>query len=148
MGQSGCVRVDAFFEHSFCATGGCPRYWTFPPSFDVNAAGSRGDGEAAAVLSKVAVDIAAMEDEARFRDLLRGLDIERPNHVRCADIASIPVQQGFLYLVAIMDRASRHVLAWRLSNTLDANSCVEALDEALPPYGAPEIFSTDQSSQS
>jgi len=111
--------------------------------------GSRGDGEAVAVLSTVAVDIAAVEEEVRFRDLLRGLDIvERPNHVRCADIASIPVQQGFLYLVAIMDRASRHVLAWRLSNTLDANSCVEALDEALPPYGAPEIFSTDQSSQS
>ena len=110
--------------------------------------GSRGDGEAVAVLSKVAVDIAAMEDEAPFRDLLRGLDIERPNHVGCADIACIPVQQGFLYLVAIMDRASRHVLAWRLSNTLDANSCVEALDEALAPYGAPEIFSTDQSSQS
>ena len=72
--------------------------------------------------------------------LLRGLAIERPNHVWCADITHIPVQRGFLYLVAIMDWASRFVLAWRLSNTLDASFCVEALDEALARHGKPEIF--------
>ena len=79
--------------------------------------------------------------------LLRGLAIERPNHVWCADITYIPVQRGFLYLVAIMDWASRFVLAWRLSNTLDASFCVEALDEALARHGKPEIFNTDQGSQ-
>ena len=63
--------------------------------------------------------------------LLRGLAIERPNHVWCADITYIPVQRGFLYLVAIMDWASRYVLAWRLSNTLDASFCTDTLDEAL-----------------
>ena len=70
--------------------------------------------------------------------LLRGLAIERPNHVWCADITYIPVRRGVLYLVAIMDWASRHVLAWRLSNTLDAGFCTEALEE---------IFNTDQGSQ-
>ena len=79
--------------------------------------------------------------------LLRGLAIERPNHVWCADITYIPVQRGFLYLMAIMDWASRYVLAWRLSNTLDAGFCTEALEEALARYGAPEIFNTDQGSQ-
>ena len=79
--------------------------------------------------------------------LLRGLAIERPNHVWCADITYIPVQRGFLYLVAIMDWPSRYVLAWRLSNTLDAGFCTEALEEALARYGAPEIFNTDQGSQ-
>ena len=79
--------------------------------------------------------------------LLRGLAIERPNHVWCADITYIPVQRGFLYLVAVMDWASRYVLAWRLSNTLDASFCTDALDEALTRHGAPEIFNTDQGSQ-
>ena len=79
--------------------------------------------------------------------LLRGLSIERPNHVWCADITYIPVSSGFLYLVAIMDWASRHVLAWRLSNTLDAGFCTDALEEALTRHGAPEIFNTDQGSQ-
>ena len=65
----------------------------------------------------------------------------------CADITYIPVQGGFLYLVAIMDWASRRVLAWRLSNTLDTRFCVEALEEALEMYGTPEIFNTDQGSQ-
>ena len=74
--------------------------------------------------------------------LLRGLAIERPNHVWCADITYIPVNRGFLYLVAIMDWASRYVLAWRLSNTLDASFCTDALEEALARYGAPEIFNT------
>ena len=79
--------------------------------------------------------------------LLKDLPIERPNHVWCADITYIPVRRGFLYLVAIMDWASRHVLAWRLSNTLDAGFCTEALEEALERYGRPEIFNTDQGSQ-
>ena len=77
--------------------------------------------------------------------LLRGLGIERANHVWCADITYIPVRRGFLYLVAIW--ASRHVLAWRLSNTLDAGFCTDALEEALAAYGMPEIFNTDQGSQ-
>ena len=71
--------------------------------------------------------------------LLRGLAIERANHVWCADITYIPVQRGFLYLVAIMDWASRYVLAWRLSNTLDASFCTDALDEALARHGAGAI---------
>ena len=66
--------------------------------------------------------------------LLKDLRIDRPNHVWCADITYIPVRRGFLYLVAVMDWASRHVLAWRLSNTLDAGFCVEALEEALERY--------------
>ncbi len=79
--------------------------------------------------------------------LLRGLAIDRPDRVWCADITYIPVQRGFLYLVAIMDWATRRVLAWRLSNTMDARFCVEALAEALARYGRPEIFNTDQGSQ-
>ncbi len=78
---------------------------------------------------------------------LKGLTIERPDHVWCADITYIPVRRGFLYLVAVMDWASRHILAWRLSNTLDARFCVEALSDALDTYGKPAIFNTDQGSQ-
>ncbi len=79
--------------------------------------------------------------------LLKGMAIEGPNQVWCADITYIPVQRGFLYLVAIMDWATRHVLSWRLSNTMDTAFCVEALAEALDRYPAPEIFNTDQGSQ-
>jgi putative transposase len=79
--------------------------------------------------------------------LLNGMAIDRANQVWCADITYIPVQRGFLYLVAIMDWATRHVLSWRLSNTMDAGFCVEALREALARYGRPEIFNTDQGSQ-
>ena len=79
--------------------------------------------------------------------LLRELAIDRPNQVWCADITYIPMRRGFLYLVAVMDWASRKVLAWRLSNTLDAEFCIEALGEALARYGRPEIFNTDQGSQ-
>ena len=79
--------------------------------------------------------------------LLKGMAIEGPNQVWCADITYIPVQRGFLYLVAIMDWATRHVLSWRLSNTMDTGFCVEALNEALARYPAPEIFNTDQGSQ-
>ena len=79
--------------------------------------------------------------------LLKGVAIERPNHVWTSDITYIPVQKGFLYLVAVMDWATRRVLSFRLSNTLDARFCVEALTEALERYGRPEIFNTDQGSQ-
>ena len=79
--------------------------------------------------------------------LLRNMQITRPNQVWCADISYIPVKRGFLYLVAIMDWATRKVLSWRLSNTMDAGFCKEALDEAIAKYGPPEIMNTDQGSQ-
>ena len=79
--------------------------------------------------------------------LLNGLVIDRPNQVWCADIMYIPVQRGFLYLVAIMDWATRHVIAWRLSNTMDVRFCLGALNEALARFSKPEIFNTDQGSQ-
>ncbi len=79
--------------------------------------------------------------------LLRNLKITHSNHVWCTDITYIPMGRGFLYLVAIMDWASRKVLSWRLSNTMDTHFCVEALEEALAKYGTPEIFNTDQGSQ-
>ena len=78
--------------------------------------------------------------------LLRGMEITRPNQVWAADITYIPMVRGVLYLVAIMDWHSRYVVAWSLSNTLDADFCVETLEEALGK-GAPEIFNTDQGSQ-
>jgi putative transposase len=79
--------------------------------------------------------------------LLRNVAVTRPNQVWCADITYIPVRRGFLYLLAIMDWATRHVLAWRLSNTMDAGFCVDALRAAMARYGKPEIFNTDQGSQ-
>jgi len=79
--------------------------------------------------------------------LLRGLAIAEPNHVWAADITYIPMARGFLYLVAIIDWASRAVLAWRLSNTIDSRFCVEALEEALELHGKPRIFNTDQGAQ-
>ena len=79
--------------------------------------------------------------------LLRGLDITAAGHVWCTDITYLPMARGFCYLTAIMDWASRRVLSWRISNTLDADFCIDALEEALERYGAPEIFNTDQGSQ-
>src|SRR5271163_2192533 len=79
--------------------------------------------------------------------LLRHLTIGRPNQVWCADVTYIPMRRGFLYLVAIMDWATRKVLAWRLSNTMEADFCVAALEEALARYATPEIFNTDQGAQ-
>lgn len=78
--------------------------------------------------------------------LLRNLEINRPDQVWCCDITYIPMQLGFLYLVAVMDWFSRYVLSWRLSNSLEVDFCVEALEEALS-FGRPEIFNTDQGSQ-
>ena len=79
--------------------------------------------------------------------LLRNVVINRSNQVWCADVTYIPMQRGFLYLVAIVDWHSRKVLAWRLSNSMDTTFCVEALKEALAKHGTPEIFNTDQGSQ-
>lgn len=82
-----------------------------------------------------------------FPYLLRDLVIDRPNQVWCADLTYIPMRRGFLYLVAVMDWATRKVLAWRMSNTMDVEFCLEALEEALACHGQPEIFNTDQGSQ-
>lgn len=79
--------------------------------------------------------------------LLRDLAITVPGQVRCADITYLPMRRGFLHLVAIMDWHSRRVLSWRLSNTLEAAFCIEALEEALAHHGPPAIFNTDQGSQ-
>jgi putative transposase len=78
--------------------------------------------------------------------LLRHLTIDRPNHVWCADVTYIPTRRGFLYLVAVMDWFSRKVLAWRLSNTMDADFCVMTMEEAIGRFGRPEILNTDQGS--
>ena len=79
--------------------------------------------------------------------LLRDLAITRPNHVWATDITYIPMQRGFVYLCAILDWASRRVVAWRLSNTLTPDFCLEAVQEAITQYGCPEIFNTDQGCQ-
>jgi putative transposase len=79
--------------------------------------------------------------------LLRNMVIDRPKQVWATDITYIPVGAGFLYLVAIMDWASRAVLSWRLSNTMDVSFCIEALEEALARFGKPDIFNSDQGSQ-
>ena len=85
-------------------------------------------------------------DHAVYPYLLGDLTIDRPNQVWCADITYIPMAAGFLYLVAVMDWASRHVLAWRLSNTMDGDFCIEALEAALRT-ATPGIFNTDQGAQ-
>ena len=79
--------------------------------------------------------------------LLRDLKVDHPNQVWATDITYIPMANGFVYLVAIVDWYSRKVLSWRLSNSMDTDFCIEALDEALAIYGRPEIFNTDQGSQ-
>ena len=84
---------------------------------------------------------------AVFPYLLRGLDITRANHVWAMDITFVPMRKGTLYLAAVLDWATRRVLAWRLSNTLTTDFCLEAVEEALHRYEAPDIFNTDQGSQ-
>ena len=79
--------------------------------------------------------------------LLCDLEISEAGQVWCADVTYLPMRRGFCYLTAIMDWASRRVLSWRLSNTLDAAFCIEALEEALQRYAPPEIFNTDQGAQ-
>jgi putative transposase len=89
----------------------------------------------------------AAPEHTKYPYLLGGLTIDRVNQVWCSDITYIPLAKGFIYLVAIMDWHSRTVLAWRISNTLHADFCVDALEEALRRFGKPEIFNTDQGSQ-
>jgi putative transposase len=79
--------------------------------------------------------------------LLRGMKIERPNHVWATDITYIPMAKGFVYLVAVVDWYSRRVLSWRVSITMTEDFCIEAVEEAIAKYGKPEIFNTDQGSQ-
>jgi len=79
--------------------------------------------------------------------LLRGLTIDRPTQVFAMDITYLPMARGFVYLAVVLDWATRRILAWRLSNTLTADFCVEALEEAITRYGTPEIMNTDQGSQ-
>ena len=79
--------------------------------------------------------------------LLRGMKVTKPREVYAADITYIPMAKGFLYLVAVIDWHSRKVLAHRLSNTMDAAFCVEAMEDAIVRYGAPEVFNTDQGAQ-
>jgi putative transposase len=86
-------------------------------------------------------------DHKVYPYLLRGMDIDKPNKVWCADITYIRLKHGFVYLVAILDWYSRKVLSWELSNTMDDWFCVSALESAIRHYGKPEIFNTDQGSQ-
>jgi putative transposase len=86
-------------------------------------------------------------DHIVYPYLLRGLAIDRPNQVWCADITYIPLAKGFVYLVAVMDWFSRRVLAWRLSIGMETGFCVEALQDALDRHGSPEIFNSDQGVQ-
>ncbi len=79
--------------------------------------------------------------------LLRGLMIDHPNHVWATDITYIPMARGFVYLAAVMDWFARRILAWRLSNTMEASFCIDAVEEALAKHGCPQIFNTDQGSQ-
>ncbi len=86
-------------------------------------------------------------DHKGYPYLLRNAEITRPNHVWAADITYIPMRRGFVYLFAVLDWASRRVLAWRLSNTLTPDFCIEAVQKALTNYDTPEIFNTDQGCQ-
>lgn len=83
----------------------------------------------------------------KYPYLLKGLSVTKPNQIWCADVTYIRLAQGFVYLVAVMDWHSRYVLSWRLSNSMDASFCIEALQDAMMLYGFPEIFNSDQGSQ-
>jgi putative transposase len=87
------------------------------------------------------------KEAPKYPYLLRGVKIERPNQAWATDITYIPMRHGFSYLVAVIDWYSRKVLSWRLSNTLDTEFCLEALDEAIERWGLPEIFNSDQGAQ-
>ena len=90
---------------------------------------------------------APRKDHKVYPYLLRGLNIDGPNQVWASDITYVPMERGHLYLVAVMDWWSRKVLSWRLSNSLDTQFCIDALDEAISRFGTPRIFNTDQGSQ-
>lgn len=83
----------------------------------------------------------------KYPYLLKGLKIDSPNQVWATDLTYIPMKRGFVYLVAIIDWYSRYVLSWRISNTMDTDFCIDALNDALSHHGKPEIFNTDQGSQ-
>lgn len=100
----------------------------------------------AAVAPKPGLSIPATGHKV-YPYLLRNVEVTKPNQVWCTDITYIPMPKGHMYLVAVMDWYSRKLLSWRLSNTMDADFCVEALEEALAKYGTPDIFNTDQGSQ-
>jgi putative transposase len=100
----------------------------------------------AAVYQKPRTSVPHPEHEV-FPYLLRDLSIDRPNHVWCTDITYIPMRRGFLYLVAVMDWATRKVLSWRVSNTMEVDFCIAALEAAIEQFGVPEIFNSDQGSQ-
>ena len=85
-------------------------------------------------------------DHKIYPYLLRGLVIDRPNQIWAMDITYIPMARGFIYLAAVIDWFTRRVLSWRVSITLEAAFCFEALEEALTRFGRPEIFNTDQGS--
>jgi putative transposase len=87
------------------------------------------------------------KEHKKYPYLLKGLKIDRSNQVWATDITYVPMRRGFIYLVAIIDWYSRHVLSWRISNTLDSDFCVDALNDALSRYGKPEIFNSDQGCQ-
>ena len=87
------------------------------------------------------------KEHKKYPYLLKGLKIDRANQVWATDITYVPMRRGFIYLVAIIDWYSRHVLSWRISNTLDSDFCVDALEDALRRYGKPEIFNSDQGCQ-
>jgi putative transposase len=89
----------------------------------------------------------AHPDHKIYPYLLRGIDVTRPNQVWSTDITYVRLEKGFVYLVAIVDWYSRRVLAWRLSNTLETQFCIDCLEEALLHYQQPEVFNTDQGSQ-
>ena len=82
-----------------------------------------------------------------FPYLLRGLSVDRPNHVWCADITYIPMRRGFLYLFAVLDLLSRKALTWRLSNSLSSEFCIDAMEDAIARFGRPQIFNSDQGVQ-
>ena len=86
-------------------------------------------------------------EHKKYIYLLKDLVIDKPNQVWCSDITYIPMRKGFLYLVAVMDWATRKVLSWKLSSSMEADFCIEALQEAMATYGKPAIFNTDQGSQ-
>jgi len=87
------------------------------------------------------------KEHKKYPYLLKGLKIDRANQVWSTDITYVPMRRGFIYLVAIIDWYSRHVLSWRISNTLDSDFCIDALNDALRRYGKPEIFNSDQGCQ-
>lgn len=86
-------------------------------------------------------------DHKVYPYLLRDLTIDHPNQVWTSDITYIPMSRGFMYLVAVMDWHSRKILSWRVSNTLESEFCIEAVEQAILRYGKPEIFNTDQGAQ-